>query len=111
QETGAGLISLTPAEFRRQTLFYDNAGQVLHIQEDSIRVNADLRVPTCTSSAGNLTFQLPDIDQSYMSRNVNPGQYTETKASQEQMIVANCSSNTQNLQVRFIPGGTVSDSV
>lgn len=110
-ETGAGLVALPPAEFGRQTFFYDKSGKMLHIQEDNIRVSADLRVPTCTSSSGNLTFKLPDIDQAYMRRSVKPGQYTETKASQEQVIVADCSSNTQNLQVRFIPLGEVSGSV
>lgn len=110
QDTGAGLVELPPAEFRRQTLFYNDAGQVMHIQEDSIRVSANLKVPTCTSSAGSLTFQLPDIAQTFLRRNVKPGQYTETKVSPEQLIVANCSNNTQSLRVRFIPAGTVSGS-
>ncbi|MBU9839244.1 hypothetical protein J1780_04635 [Rahnella aceris] len=111
RDTGAGLADLPPAQFRRLTTFYDTDGKVVYAQEDTIRVSADLTVPTCTSTAGSLSFQMPDIPQVWLRRNVQPGHYTDTLMSPSQLVVANCSENTQNLRIRFIPAGSVSDSV
>lgn len=108
--TGAGLIDLPPAEFKRVTTFRSADGEVKYIQEDTIRVSADMRVPTCTSTTGGLSFQLPDISQVWLRRNVVPGGYTDSQASLPQLVVANCSANTQTLRIRFIPSGTVTDS-
>lgn len=108
--TGAGLADLPAAEFIRTTTFTSPDGQVKYIQEDTLRVSADLRVPTCTSSAGNLTFTLPDISQVWLRRDVTEGGYSDTQASDVQLVVANCSANTRNLRVRFIPDGSVTDS-
>ncbi|WP_329911915.1 hypothetical protein [Serratia quinivorans] len=111
RDTGAGLADLPPAQFRRLTTFYGASGQVMYAQEDTLKVSADLTVPTCTSTAGSLSFQMPDIPQVWLRRNVPPGNYTDTLMSSPQLVVANCSENTQNLRVRFIPAGSVSDSV
>ncbi|ELD3253960.1 hypothetical protein QUR14_004365 [Enterobacter hormaechei] len=110
QNTGAGLAELPAAEFRRLTTFYDESGQALYSQEDTVRVSADLHVPTCTSSAGGLKFILPEISQVWLKRNVAVGTYTDTVSSPPQLVVANCSSNTSSLRIRFIPSGPVFDS-
>ncbi|MEQ4958831.1 hypothetical protein [Enterobacter hormaechei] len=110
QDTGAGLADLPPAQFRRLTTFYDASGEVLFTQEDTVRVSADLTVPTCTSTTGSLSFDMPDVAQVWLRRNVQPGNYSDTLSSSPQLVVANCSENTQNLRVRFIPAGSVSDS-
>lgn len=110
QDTGAGLADLPAAEFTRITTFTGQDGQVKYVQEDTIRVSADLRVPTCTTSAGNLSFVLPDISQAWLRRNVSEGGFIDTQASDVRLVVANCSSNTRNLRVRFIPDGNVTDS-
>lgn len=110
QDTGAGLAALPPAQFRRLTTFYDDGGRVLYAQEDTVQVSADLRVPTCTSSTGGLRFQMPEISQVWLKRNVAAGDYTDSVSSPPQLIVANCSENTRNLRVRFIAAGPVSDS-
>ncbi|WP_439413202.1 hypothetical protein [Enterobacter ludwigii] len=111
QDTGAGLAALPPAQFKRLTAFYDATGRELYIQEDTVQVSADLTVPTCTSTTDSLSFELPDMSQVWLERNVQAGSYTDTLASSPQLVVANCSANTQNLRIRFIPSGTVSDSV
>lgn len=110
RDTGAGLADLPPAQFRRLTTFYDAAGQVVYAREDTVRVSANLMVPTCTSTAGSLSFPMPDIPQVWLRRNVPPGNYTDTVMSPQQMVLANCSENTHSLKVRFIPAGSVSDS-
>ncbi|MBJ9356121.1 hypothetical protein GHT41_20820 [Citrobacter koseri] len=110
RETGAGLVDLPPAEFKRVTTFRGVDGEVKYVQEDTIRVSADMRVPTCTSTTGSLSFQLPDISQVWLRRNVVPGGYTDNQASLPQLVVANCSENTRTLRVRFIPSGSVTDS-
>lgn len=109
-DTGAGLADLPPAEFRRTTVFTGPDGQVKYTQEDTLRVMADLRVPTCTTTAGSLHFQLADISQGVLRQTVVPGGHTETAASVPQTIVANCSENTQRLRIRFMPSGAVTDS-
>lgn len=108
--TGAGLVDLPPAEFIRVTTFRGADDEVKYIQEDTLRVSADMRVPTCTSTTGGLSFQLPDISQVWLRRSVAPGGYAEAQASQPQLVVANCSANTQTLRVRFIASGMVTDS-
>ena len=110
QDTGAGLAALPAAQFRRLTTFYDEGGQVLYAQEDTVEVSADLRVPTCTSSTGGLRFEMPEISQVWLKRNVAAGDYTDSVSSSPQLIVANCSENTRNLRIRFIAAGSVSDS-
>lgn len=110
RDTGAGLADLPPAEFTRTTTFTGPDGQVKYVQEDTLRVSADLRVPTCTTSAGSLSFQLPEISQVWLRRNVVPGGYTDATASLPQTVVANCSENTRHLRIRFIPSGSVTDS-
>lgn len=111
QDTGAGLAALPPAQFKRLTAFYDAAGQEVYVQEDTIRVSADLTVPTCTSTSDSLSFQMPEISQVWLARNVMAGHHTDTLMSPPQLVVANCSENTQTLRIRFIPNGSVSDSV
>lgn len=110
RETAAGLAALPPADFTRTTVFRGEDGAVKFVQEDTLRVSADLRVPTCTSNAGSLSFQLPDIDQVWFRRNVISGDYTDALGSAPQLVVANCSENTRNVRIRFIPSGNVTDS-
>lgn len=110
RDTGAGLVDLPATEFIRTTTFSGPDGQVKYVQQDAIRVSADLRVPTCTTAAGSLSFQLPDISQVRLRRNVVPGGFTDESASLPQVVVANCSENTRHLRIRFIPQGTVTDS-
>ncbi|EPE7788950.1 hypothetical protein ACSOQX_003021 [Yersinia enterocolitica] len=110
RETGAGLADLPSADFKRVTTFTGPDGQVKVVQEDTIRVSADMRVPTCTSNAASLSFQLPEVSQVWLRRNVTVGNYTGTQASAPQLVVANCSENTRNLRIRFIPSGNVTDS-
>lgn len=110
RDTGAGLVDLPPAEFTRVTTFRGANGEVQYVQQDTLRVLADMRVPTCTSSTGSLNFRLPDISQVWLRRNVEPGGYSEQQASSPQLIVANCSENTRTLKIRFIPSGSVTGS-
>lgn len=110
RDTGAGLADLPPAEFIRTTTFTGPDGQVKAVLQDTIRVSADLRVPTCTTSAGSLSFTLPEISQVWLRRNVVPGGYTDSVASLPQTVVANCSENTRHLRIRLIPSGSVTDS-
>ncbi|MEL5428881.1 hypothetical protein [Serratia nevei] len=110
RDTGAGLADLPATEFVRTTTFTGPDGQVKYVQQDAIRVSADLRVPTCTTAAGSLSFHLSDISQVRLRRNVVPGAFTDESASLPQVVVANCSENTRHLRVRFIPQGTVTDS-
>lgn len=110
RDTGAGLADLPATEFVRTTTFTGADGQVKYIQQDAIRVSADLRVPTCTTTAGSLSFRLPDISQVRLRRNVVPGEFTDESASLSQVVVANCSENTRHLRIRFIPQGAVTDS-
>lgn len=110
RDTGAGLADLPPTEFIRTTIFTGVDGRVKYIQQDAIRVTADLRVPTCTTTAGSLSFHLPDISQVRLRRAVTPGEFTDESASSPQVVVANCSENTRHLRIRFIPQGTVTDS-
>lgn len=111
QNTGAGLVALPPAQFKRMTTFYDAAGREVYTQEDTVQVSADLTVPTCTSTSDSLSFTLPEISQVWLKRNLTPGRYTDTLMSPPQLVVANCSENTQTLRIRFIPQGSVTDSV
>lgn len=110
RDTGAGLADLPATEFIRTTTFTGADGQVKYIQQDAIRVSADLRVPTCTTTAGSLSFHLADISQVRLKHNVVPGGYTDESASLPQRVVANCSENTRQLRIRFIPQGTTTDS-
>lgn len=110
QKTGAGLAELPPADFTRTTTFNSPDGTVKYVQQDTIRVSADLRVPTCTSTASSLSFQLPEINQVWFQRNVTVGGYTDTLGSSAQLVVTNCSENTRNMRIRFIPSGAVTDS-
>lgn len=110
QNTGAGLVALPPAQFKRITTFYDAAGHEVYAQEDTVQVSADLTVPTCTSTSESLSFPMPDISQVWLKRNVQAGHYTDTLMSPPQLVVANCSENTQTLRIRFIPQGSVTDS-
>lgn len=110
RDTGAGLADLPATEFIRTTTFTGADGQVKYIQQDAIRVSADMRVPTCTTSAGSLSFSLPEISQVWLRRNVVSGGYADGSASLPQVVVANCSENTRHLRIRFIPSGAVTDS-
>ncbi|SUJ36010.1 hypothetical protein [Serratia marcescens] len=110
RDTGAGLVDLPATEFIRTTTFTGPDGQVKYVQQDAIRVSADLRVPTCTTAAGSLSFQLLDISQVGLRRTVVPGGFTDESASLPQVVVANCSENTRHLRIRFIPQGAVTDS-
>lgn len=110
-DTGAGLADLPAAEFIRTTTFTAPDGQVKYRQQDTVRVSADLRVPTCTTSAVSLNFQLPEISQVWLKRNVQPGGYTDSQTSLPQLVVANCSENTRHLRIRFLPLGSVTDSL
>lgn len=110
RDTGAGLVDLPATEFIRTTTFAGPDGQVKYVQQDAIRVSADLRVPTCTTAAGSLSFRLPDISQVRLRRNVVPGGFTDESASLPQVVVANCSENTRHLRIRFIPQAAVTDS-
>ncbi|WP_273830925.1 fimbrial protein [Serratia bockelmannii] len=110
RETGAGLADLPAADFIRTTVFTGTDGLVKYVQQDTLRVSADLRVPTCITTAGSLHFQLPDIGQSWLRRNLAVGEYTDTQASAPQQVVANCSENTRTVRLRFIPNGTTTDS-
>ena len=110
QDTGAGLASLPAAQFRRLTRFYDAQHQEVYAQEDTVRVEADLRVPTCTSSSGSLNFMLPDVPQTWLKHHVAVGDYADSLASPTQWIVAQCSPNTSRLSIRFLPDGAVADS-
>lgn len=109
QDTGAGLAALPPAEFVRTTTFTAPDGTVRQVQADTLRVAADLRVPTCTSSAGSLRFTLPGIRLGQLRQAV-VGTVIDTDASPPQLVVANCSANTRTVRIRFIPSGSVSDS-
>ncbi|HFT7668199.1 TPA: fimbrial protein [Serratia marcescens] len=109
RETGAGLAALPPTEFVRTTTFAAPDGTVRQVQEDTLRVSADLRVPTCTSSAGGLAFVLPDVRLGQL-RQAGAGMAIGTVASVPQRVVANCSANTHRVRIRFIPSGSVSDS-
>lgn len=111
RDTGAGLADLPAAEFIRTTTFTAPDGQVKYRQQDTVRVSADLRVPTCTTSAASLNFRLPEISQVWLKRNVEPGGYTDSQASLPQLVVANCSENTRHLRIRFLPVGSVTDSL
>lgn len=110
QDTGGGLAVLPPSDFTRVTTFRDPDGAVIFIQEDTIRVSADIRVPTCTSTAGSLSFQLPEIGTAWFRQNVRAGEYSDTPGSSVQLVVANCSENTHNVRIQFIPSGSVADS-
>ncbi|MGV3345638.1 fimbrial protein [Enterobacteriaceae bacterium LUAb1] len=110
QDTGAGLADLPPTDYTRITTFFGPDGQVKYVQEDTIHVSADLRIPTCTSTAGSLSFQLPDISQVWLRHNVNTGNYADMQSSPLQLVVANCSENIHNVRIRFIPSGAVTDS-
>ncbi|HCR2979786.1 TPA: hypothetical protein ON189_004993, partial [Serratia marcescens] len=109
QDTDAGLAALPPAEFVRTTTFTAPDGTVRQVQVDTLRVSADLRVPTCTSSAGSLRFTLPGIRLGQLRQAV-AGTVIDTDASSPQLVVANCSANTRTVRIRFIPSGSVSDS-
>lgn len=109
-KTGAGLVSLPDTDFIRTTTYRNTNGVVKYIQKDTLRVTADLRVPTCTTSANSLHFQLPDISQNWLKQNIGEGEYANEFASLPQVILANCSENTRNLRIRFIPSGTVTNS-
>lgn len=110
RDTGAGLADLPATEFIRTTTFTGKNGEIKYIQQDSIRVSADLRVPTCTTTAGSLNFQLPEISQVWLRHNVERGGYTNESASLPQVVVANCSENTRHLRIRFFPQGNTTDS-
>lgn len=110
KETGAGLADLPAAEFIRTTIFTAPDGQEKYRQQDTVRVSADLRVPTCTISAATLNFQLSEISQVWLKHNVELGGYTDSQASLPQLVVANCSENTRHLRIRFLPVGSVTDS-
>lgn len=110
RHTGAGLADLPPAEFSRITTFRGPDGQVKYVQEDTFRVSADFRVPTCTSTTGTLHMVLPDMDRGQLRR-VPAGQASDSAGSVPQLVVANCSENTRQVRVRFIPSGSVADSV
>lgn len=109
-ETGAGLAGLPPAQFTRETVFFDASGQTVYAQEDTFSVRADLKVPTCTSNAGSLQFRLPDISPAWLARNAASGGVAESQMSALQLVVANCSENTRTLRIRFLPSGSVSHS-
>jgi hypothetical protein len=111
RDTGAGLLDLPPAEFSRITTFRGPDGGVKFVQEDTFRVSADFRVPTCTSSTGSLDMRLPEVDRNWLTKNVLPGHYADSLGSGPQLVIANCSENTHNLRIRFIPWGSVADSV
>lgn len=111
RQTGAGLVDLPVAEFTRITTFSGQDGTVKYVQEDTFRVSADFRVPTCTSSTGSLSLQLPDVDRAWLRQSVAPGRHADSLGSPPQLVVANCSENTRNVRIRFIPGGSVADSV
>lgn len=108
---GAGLADLPAAEFSRITTFRDPSGAVKYVQKDTFHVSADFRVPTCTSSTKSLSIRLPDIDRGWLRNNVAPGHYARSAGSAPQLVVANCSENTRNLRIRFVPAGNVADSV
>ncbi|NIH07134.1 hypothetical protein [Providencia rettgeri] len=110
RDTGAGLVDLPDAKFIRTTTFRNVEGVIKYIQQDTLRVSADLRVPTCTTSANSLHFQLPEISKNWMKKNVRQGEYAQEFPSLPQIVIANCSANTQHLRIRFIPAGTVSNS-
>ncbi|WP_421558694.1 hypothetical protein [Pseudomonas canadensis] len=111
RDTGAGLVDLPAAEFSRVTTFRGPDGGVKYVQEDTFRVSADFRVPTCTSSTGSLTMTLPEVDKGWLMKNVAPGHFAESMGSGSELVIANCSENTRNLRVSFIPWGSVADSV
>ncbi|WP_129544114.1 hypothetical protein [Serratia sp. 1D1416] len=111
RDVGAGLVDLPATDFTRVTTFRDPAGSVKYVQRDTFQVSADFRVPTCTSSTRSLSIRLPDIDRGWLRNNVVPGHYADRFGSAPQLVVANCSENTRNLRIRFIPGGAVADSV
>jgi type 1 fimbria pilin len=110
-DNGAGLATLLPARFKRITVFYDDAHRALYTQEDTVQVSANLNVPTCTSQAGNLSFKLPDIGQVFLKNSLAAGDYSELLFSPPQQVVTNCSNNTRHLRIRFMPSGSVTDSV
>lgn len=111
KDVRAGLVDLPAASFSRITTFSDPSGKVKYLQQDTFKVSADFRVPTCTSSTKSLNIRLPDIDRGWLRNNVPPGHYADHSGSAPQLIVANCSVNTRNLRIRFIPAGNVADSV
>lgn len=111
RDTGAGLLDLPAAEFSRVTTFRGPDGGVKYVQQDTFRVSADFRVPTCTSSTGSLNVMLPAVDRSWLRKNVAPGHYADTLGAVPQLVVANCSENTRNVRIGFIPWGGVADSV
>ncbi|MBC5792266.1 hypothetical protein [Providencia sp. JUb39] len=106
----AGLADLPATEFTRVTTFLSVEGEAVYQQVDRIRVSADFRVPTCTSQVGGLHFQLPKVDRGWLRQHVKPGGVAQAFSSLPQLVLANCSENTRNVRLRFIPLSEVMDS-
>ena len=111
RHTGAGLAALPASGFTRVTTFRGPDGTVKYVQEDTVRVSADFRVATCTSTTGSLSFRLPDVERGWLRQNIAPGHYADTQGSAPQLVMSNCSENTRSLRIRFIPAGSVATSV